>query len=31
MKFLGLALGTLHARLPARVNRRLSASPGFWA
>jgi rhamnosyltransferase len=29
-KFAGLALGTRHARLPASVNRRLSASPGHW-
>lgn len=31
MKFAGLALGTLHARLPRSWSRRLSASPGYWA
>ncbi len=31
MKFAGLALGTLHARLPRSWRRRLSASPGYWA
>ena len=31
MKFAGLALGTAHARLPRRVARRLSASPGYWS
>lgn len=30
-KYTGLQLGRRHRRLPARLARRLSASPGYWA